>query len=60
MRGGVEPREPGKNGNEIDAVSPWGRKYLKVSQKPGWKSYWKRSIRRRERHLAALSIDGDR
>lgn len=44
------------DGDEYDATSRWGRRYLCYLQRPGVRSGIKRRARRRERHDAAHEL----
>lgn len=50
-------KEPAKSGGEQDVVTRW-RRLLCWTQKAGACAYWKRRIRRRERHRAKQELGG--
>lgn len=52
MRGGTEPREPARSGDEQDATSRYWRRNYCYLQRPRVLSALKRAIRRRERQRA--------
>lgn len=53
-------RRESKDGDEFDATSKWGRRYLIYIQRVGVRSSIKRKVRRRERREAKQQIRKDR
>ncbi|UIW13299.1 hypothetical protein SEA_CREWMATE_47 [Arthrobacter phage Crewmate] len=51
-------RRETRDGDEYDATSRWGRRYLCYIQRPGVRSAIKRRVRRRERHEARKELRG--